>query len=179
MEAADKSTEIKLVKKAVRGSVDAYGELIEIHKNYLYRMAYLHSGNEDAALEIVQDTVLRGFHSIKKLKNPEMFKSWITRILIRKSIDYHRKNFSHAEIDDFEPVSDESGVSTEEKMDLYAAISLLPEKYRMVIVLKYFDDLTQEEIGRVMNLPRGTVSAYLTRARQELKNSLKEGYLNG
>ncbi|MCI6465573.1 MAG: sigma-70 family RNA polymerase sigma factor [Faecalicatena sp.] len=179
MEIIDTSTDIRLVKKAIRGSIDAYGELIEIHKNYLYRMAYLHSGTEDAALEIVQETILKGFHSIKTLRNPELFRSWITRILIHISIDFHRKSVPSIQIDENLPETRSLGISIEERLDLYEAIRQLPEKYRLVIVLKYFDDLKQDEIAGIMNIPRGTVAAYLTRARKELRRSLKEGYLNG
>ena len=49
---------LKDIKRAVRGSVDAYGRLIEREKDYLYRTAFLYSGDEDAAVEIVQETVL-------------------------------------------------------------------------------------------------------------------------
>ena len=49
----------------------------------------------------------------------------------------------------------------------------------MVIVLKYFDGLKQDEIAGIMNIPRGSVSSYLTRAKKELRKSLEEGYLNG
>lgn len=54
-------------------------------------------------------------------------------------------------------------------MDLNSAIERLPEKYRMVIVLKYFSDLSVHEISYIMNAPEGTVKAYLSRARDELK----------
>lgn len=179
MEESAKSTDIKLVKKAIRGNVDAYGELIAIHKSYLYRMAYLNSGSEDAALEIVQETVLRGFHAIKTLENPAVFRSWMTTILIHISSDYYKKNVPYTEINENEPEPETVGISAEEKLDLYAAIRRLPEHYRTVIVLKYFDEMKQNEIAAVMNIPRGSVSAYLTRAKKELRKSLKEGYLNG
>ena len=85
------SAEQKTVKRAMRGSVEAYGILIEEQKEYLYRTAYLYAGNEDAALEIVQETVLRAFRSIRKLREPGLFRSWITRILINVSKDYYKR----------------------------------------------------------------------------------------
>lgn len=179
MEEIKRSTDIRLVRKAIRGSVDAYGELIAIHKDYLYRMAYLHSGNEDAALEIVQETVLKGFHSIKTLQNTAVFRSWMTTILIHVSSDYYRRNIPFSELPEEEQEQENSGISAEERLDLYAAIRRLPEHYRMVIVLKYFDGLKQDEIAGIMNIPRGSVSSYLTRAKKELRKSLEEGYLNG
>ena len=77
-----------------------------------------------------------------------------------------------------EAPQEENGVSAEERLDLYRAIGSLPEKYRTVVILRYFDELKLDEIAYITGIPRGTVSAWLTRARQELRNSLKEGYLN-
>ena len=81
------------IRRAVRGHVEAYGRVIEQHKDYLYRTAFLYSGNEDAAMEIVQETVLKGFRSIKQLREPELFRTWITRILINVSKDYYRPEY--------------------------------------------------------------------------------------
>ena len=69
-------------------------------------------------------------------------------------------------------------VSAEERLDLYEAIKRLPEKYRTAVILKYFDGMKQEEVAYVMGIPRGSVSAYLTRAKRELRKYLKEGYLD-
>lgn len=166
------------VRRAMRGSVEAYGILIEKQKEYLYRMAYLYAGNEDAALEIVQETVLRAFRSIRKLREPGLFRSWITRILINVSKDYYKREMRYEAAAETEAPQEENGVSAEERLDLYRAIGSLPEKYRTVVILRYFDELKLDEIAYITGIPRGTVSAWLTRARQELRNSLKEGYLN-
>lgn len=64
------SADERTVRRAMRGSVEAYGILIEEQKEYLYRTAYLYAGNEDAALEIVQETVLRAFRSIRNCGSP-------------------------------------------------------------------------------------------------------------
>ena len=172
-------TNIRDVKRAVRGSVEAYGRLIEKNKDYLYRTAFLYSGDEEAALEIVQETVLKGFRSIKQLRNPELFRTWITRILINTSKDYYRHEIRYAQMPEEEAVYEEAGITAEERADLYEAIRRLPEKYRTAVILRYFDGLKQEEIAFVMGIPRGSVSAYLTRAKKELRKYLKEGYLNG
>ena len=72
----------KLVLKAIKGNRKAYGQLIYMHKEYLYRTAYLYLKNEDSALDIVQDCILKGFQTIKNLRQPEYFRTWLTRILI-------------------------------------------------------------------------------------------------
>ena len=77
----------KLAKKAVRGNADAYGQLITKYQEYLYKMAFLYMKNQQDALDVVGTTILKGFQNIKTLKNPEWFKTWITRILINTAND--------------------------------------------------------------------------------------------
>ncbi len=171
---------LKLARQAARGNVSAYGSLIVHYQDYLYRMAFLHVKNEAMALDVVGDCILKGFQSIRRLKHPEYFKTWITRILIRCAADAFSKNRGEVPMD---PAGEAfpagtSGISAEEKWDLYDAIDRLPEKYKTVIILKYFSELTVREIAYAMDIPEGSVKAYLSRARKELRGHLKEGYFN-
>lgn len=131
---------LKDIRRAMHGNVDAYGRVIEKHKDYLYRTAFLYAGNEDAAMEIVQETVLKGFRSIKQLREPEMFRTWITRILLNVSKDYYRHEFHFTQSFDEEMPHPEEGISAEEKLDLYEAIKRLPDK---------LDDVIRDSIGRL------------------------------
>lgn len=85
------TTDIKLIKKAIRGNSNAYGLLIEKHRAYLYKMAFLYMKNEQDALDVVGDTILKGYLQIKTLKNTNLFRTWITRILINTSYDHQKK----------------------------------------------------------------------------------------
>ena len=67
----------KLAIKAANGNAKAYGQLIEYYKEYLYRTAWLMVKNQDKALDIVGECILRGFRSIQTLQKPEYFKSWL------------------------------------------------------------------------------------------------------
>lgn len=69
--------------------------------------------------------------------------------------------------------------AVEEKLDLLAALEKLPEKQKSVIVLKYYDDLKISEIASVLELPEGTVKAYLHKAKETLRGLLKEDYIYG
>ena len=172
----------KLAKKAANGNIKAYGQLIEFYKEYLYRTAWLLVKNQENALDIVGECILKGFRSIHTLRQPEYFKSWLTRVLINTANSYYQKNPDMVSIDDEENgavqiVTPETGVSCEERMDLQQAIDLLPEKQRIVIILKYFDEMKIDEIACVLRIPSGSVKAYLNRARASLINILKEDYL--
>lgn len=74
---------------------------------------------------------------------------------------------------------DEFGISFEEKMDLYDALDHLSNQYREILTLKYFDDMKIKEIAEIMEMPEGSVKAYLSRAKKELREYLKEDYIYG
>ncbi len=171
------TNQLKLIKKAVKGDPDAYGRLISEHQEYLYKMAYLYVRNEDTALDVVGTTILNAYQSIRSLKEPEYFKTWITRILIHIAQGELRKAVYYSELDQVELPDRYHGVSLEEKYDINSAINQLSEKYRTVIYLKYFSEFTIKEIAFAMNAPEGSVKAYLSRAREELKQILKEDYV--
>ena len=84
--------DILLVKKAVKGDRRAFEDLINIYFDRLYKEAYLRCKHEEDAKEIVQETIYKAYRSIKKLKEPKYFKTWLSRILINVANDYMREN---------------------------------------------------------------------------------------
>lgn len=171
--------EIELAKASIKGDSDSFTELMKLHKVSLYKIAYSYVKDEQKALDIMQDTAYKGLLNIKKLKEPKFFKTWITRILINIAIDYTKKDSKVVYIDEeihLEKKSEQ--ITMEEKLDLYDAIDKLRDKYKMVIILKYFNDMTYEQISTTMDIPINTVKSHLIRAKEELKQFLKEDYLN-
>lgn len=175
----DKDKIMKLALKAGKGNVKVYGKLIELYKEYLYRMAFSWMKNEDAALDVVGECILKGFEKIYSLKEPAYFKTWITRILLNTAKDYLKKTVLMGQIDDLQIPEEELGISFEEKMDLYEALDHLSDRYREILTLRYFDDMKIKEIADKMELPEGSVKAYLSRAKKELRKYLKEDYIYG
>lgn len=169
--------QLKLVKKAIKGNPDAYGELIKEYQDYLYKTAYLYVKNEETALDAVGTAVLKAYLQIHTLRNPEYFKTWITRILINAAYDEQRKLICHSELSENLKETSREEISLEEKYDINTAVTRLSEKYRTVIILKYFNEFSIKEIADIMGAPEGSVKAYLSRARDELKKILKEDYI--
>lgn len=167
----------KLVSKAIKGNPKAYGQLMEHYKEYMYRTAYLMARNEDAALDIVGDSILRGFRFISSLKNPDYFRTWITRIVINAANDYFRTNPYTEDLDTISDIYIKENISQEEKLDLYYALEKLQDNYKQVIMLRYFHEMKISEIAYTLQMPEGTVKAYLTRAKNELRHLLKEDHL--
>ena len=163
-----------LVKKAMRGSPQAFGDLIEAQQEYLYRMAYRYVRQEADALDVVQESILKAYKSLKTLREPEHFRTWLTKILINTAQDLLRKRKPEASLAEGPDLPAPEGMSPEERMDLHWAVAQLPEKYQDVVKLKYFDGCTIREISQATGMPEGTVSVYLRRAIGRLQVLLKE-----
>lgn len=169
------SEEYSLVCKAIRGKSEAYGELIKIYNPYFYKVAFLYVKNEEVAMEIVQDSVCHGFLKIGFLRNPEYFSTWMVRIIMNKAARYLSKSKKFVDYD--ESIEREShNEHLEERLDIHYAINRLPKKYKDVIILKYFYELSVSEIASKQHLPENTVKSYLARARSRLRKLLKEDY---
>ena len=171
----------KLVDMAMKGNDEAFEQLISSVRAKLYRTAYSYVRNEQDALDIYQETIYKAYISLKKLKKPESFQSWITRILVSKCIDFIRKESRHFSTDNeeifAELISKESVDYIAHSMDLSEAFKFLDPKYKTIILLRYYHDFSIKEIAAIMNYPEGTVKSHLHRVQKELRPILKEGYI--
>lgn len=182
------SVNIKKVKKALRGNKDTFIELIEERKKDIYRLAYIYVGNEDDSLDLVQDIVYKAYISINKLKNPEYFNTWITRITINSCINFLKKKrrILKNELQGLEPeqiykynenaenIKDTFGI-IESNIDLKKAIGKLDLNLKTIIILKYYQDLTITQISELISAPSGTVKTHLNKALGILRLELKGG----
>ncbi len=171
----------KLVQNAKKGNDEAFEQLISSVRHKLYRTAYSYVRNEQDALDIYQETIYKAYTSLKSLKKPESFQSWILKILVFKSIDFIRKDSRHFTTDNTEIfaelISKENVDYIAHSMDLSDAFKFLDPKYKTIILLRYYHDLSIKEIATILNYPEGTVKSYINRAKKELKPILKEGYM--
>lgn len=167
--------DLALVKRAMRGNPKAFAALIEREQEYLYRMAFLYVRQEQDALDVVQDSIVKAYRKMKTLREPAYFHTWLTKVVINTAQDPLRQRKAEIFLEeggDDLPASVE--LSPEERMDLHEAVAQLPEKYQDVVKLKYFDGYTIREISRITGMPQGTVSVYLRRAVGQLRVLLKE-----
>lgn len=165
----------KKVKKATKGDEKAFQELIDLEKNKLYRMAYVYVKNEEDALDIVQDAIYKAFTSIKSLKHPQYFSTWLSRILINSALDFIKKHERIIPTGEMDVIPGERHSLIEEKLDLALAIEELDVPYKTVIILRYYKDFTVKQIAEILDCPEGTIKTRLHRAIRQLKSELKEG----
>lgn len=139
-------------------------------KARLYRTALLYLGSESAALDAVDEAVYKGLRACKKLRQPEFFATWLTRILINVCNSELRRRRREIAVD----ALPETAAEEFDALPLKEAVRRLPEELRAVVILRYFSGLTLAETARALNIPAGTVSTRQRRALSLLKLELTE-----
>ncbi len=156
---------------------DAKNILIEYIKNNeakLYRIAYSYVAQRDAALDIVQEAIIKALENIDKLRVKEYVKTWFYRILINEALMYIRKNKKYVqmecdikeELEDFENTSDNN-------IEIYQNVQKLDDKLKTVIVLRYFENLKLEEISKITNTNLSTVKSRLYKGLEIIKRNME------
>jgi RNA polymerase sigma-70 factor (TIGR02954 family) len=160
-----------LLVKAQRGDDEAFFELISSNKQQLYRIAYSYLKSENDALEAIQEVTFRAYKGIKKVKQANYFKTWLIRIMINYCIDEQRKRkrliFTEKEVAS-------TNEDNETNIAMQDAIYKLKANYQKVIFLKYYEDLTVQQIASVLEKPEGTIKTWLHKALKQLKVILEK-----
>jgi len=165
----------ELVHRARKDDAEAFGELMKMSQEKLYRIAYSYVKNRDDALDIVSESVYKAYVNLRTLKNPEYFNTWIIRIVINQSVNFLNKTKRITLKEDLSQSPEEQNpIQTIELMDLNDAMDRLNENQKAVIILKYFEDLTLTQIAEIMKRPVGTVKTYLHSALKALRLEMKE-----
>ena len=169
-----------LVKAAQKGNASAFAELLSEHQNKLYRIAFAHFRNEQDAFEAMQEVACRAFKGIKKLKAPQYFSTWITRIVLNYCADElkRRDRSVSSWSGEMEPPPSEVEDDRIMAMDMRQAVDQLQPQSKQLIILKYYEDLTITQISQMLECPDGTIKTRLHKALRELRGLIrKEGDL--
>ncbi|MGC4379208.1 RNA polymerase sigma factor SigW [Fictibacillus sp. Mic-4] len=174
-----------LVSRVKEGDHEAFEGLVELFKDKIYRLCYRMVGNRHEAEDLAQETFVRAYTKINQYNGEYKFSTWLYRIATNLCIDRLRKkkpDFSldaevpgadgatlYSQVATVEPLPEEAVVEKEKHDQLQQEIIKLPEKYRTAILLKYVEDLSLEEIGKIMDLPVPTVKTRIHRGREALK----------
>ena len=143
----------------------------EALRDRLYRTAWLYLGSEADALEAVDEAVYQALRALGKLRQPEFFETWVTRILINEC---HRELRRRKRLAGEEALPDTAGPDDYDALPLKEAIRRLPEDLRAVVILRFFTGYTQAETARALEIPQGTVATRQRRALELLRLELGE-----
>jgi RNA polymerase sigma-70 factor (ECF subfamily) len=171
------STDLELVRAATE-DLEAFGELIRRHQDFVYGAAMRVVRNPAIAEELAQDTFLRAFRALDGFRGDSQVRSWLYRIAtnLAKNTVVRRKEFPTDQGLDV-PVHIHHTARLEThamSVDLRAAIDRLPDKLKEPLVLREYDELSYEEIAEKTNTPLNTVRTRILRARRALRDDMEE-----
>lgn len=167
------------VQKARDGDADAFAELYSLVYKDLYRIALVNLKNQHDASDVVSDTVLEAFTSIKNLRDEKAFKAWIVKILTvkikNKQKDYIKKNNYQNELDVLDSVEQEKSQEINYNgLELMDEFMRLNEEERLVLSLSVVSGYKSEEIAKITGSSANTVRSKVARAKIKLKQMLTE-----
>lgn len=169
------------------GDTSAFQEIVLAYQDTIYRLCFRMLGDHHNAQDATQDTFLKAYQNLKSFKPDASLYTWLYRIAVNTCIDYKRRSVSESLFKRFsnnensveqEPSGSPSPEMLSESGQLAAALQKalgkLSKKLRAVIVMKEVEGLSYEDIAGVMDISIGTVKSRISRAREELKELMKE-----
>ena len=156
--------------------VGDFGELAELHREHLRRVAVRLSGNAEIAKDLVQETLLRALRRFDRFQPGTHVRTWLVTILTNLFLDQMKhenvKRKAEPELVALEPIEDDPALSVVADAELYSAIQALEPELRDVVELCYLKQMRYREVAVKLNLPTGTIGTRLMRARARLRELL-------
>lgn len=150
-------------------------EFIVSNRENLYRVAYSYVKSKEDALDIVQESIYKALRSSHKIKDPSTIKAWVYRILINTAIDFIRKNKKIIYVEN--KILDLHAEYVDNKttdFDLQKALDTLPPKYKTIVILRFFEDMKIQDIGKILNINTNTVKTQLYAALKKLRTEMED-----
>lgn len=170
-----------MINRARDGDKKAFGKLIEHYQNRIFAVTYGIVGSRHDAEDIAQDTFIKAYEGIRRLKNGTAFYSWLIRIAVNTSLNY-KKSSQKTRTVPLDTISEpvyqgenpDAYVENREGMErVETLLNELPSEHRAVLVLREIEGLSYEEISVLLDIPLGTVKSRINHAREKLRRAVK------
>lgn len=173
-----------------RRDADAFEALVLQHERMIYLLCLRMTGSPADAQDCAQEAFLNAYKAFGKFRGEANAKTWLYRIAYNACVDYLRRRRKEVSLDalreaGFDPSDDrlpppgEAAERAELRRQIGQAVLSLPEDHRAVMILRDYQQLSYEEIARILDVNEGTVKSRLNRAREKVKNILMNGEQNG
>ena len=149
---------------------EEFAKRIEDMRGKLYKTAFLYLGNETLAIDALDEAVYKALCGYRKLRQPEYFDTWITRILINECYNEMRRQKRFKQVEELPETMEE----VFDSLPLKEAIRRLPKHLKEVVILRYFVGYTLVETAETLGIPQGTVATRQRKALKLLKLELGE-----
>jgi len=175
-------SDAEVVAWVLAGERDAYALLVRRHQASLYRHALGMVGQPDAAADLVQDSLVKGYSSLAHCQDPARFGAWVFRILRNRCLDYlkdrRRRTVPIQEGTAFAREGDDPEVRLERaeaREEVTEALAALPEAQREAFLLKHVDGRSYEEMAEMLGASVSALKMRVLRAREALQERLRGG----
>ncbi len=173
------------IEKALAGDLDAFGELVRLYERPVFNLAYRMLGEAGEAEDAAQEAFLKAYSHLNRYDTTRSFKTWLLSITSNHCIDRLRKRrLTYLSLEEPLPphpalTSDELGpeaaaIARERSQVIQQLLDGLSPEYRLVVVLRYWYDLSYTEIAEMLSTSESAVKSRLFRARQALAKQLEE-----
>lgn len=177
------------IKQVKKGDQAAYSDVVQFYQERIYQHCYRMLGNKHEAEDLAQEAFIRAYVNIDSFDERRKFSTWLYRIATNLTIDRIRKRkpdyYLDAEIKGTEGLTMYSQLSSTNPLPLeevenlelnhyiHQQISELPPKYRSIIILRYLEEFSLQEISDILDIPIGTVKTRIHRGREALRKKLR------
>lgn len=189
----EKAQIAQLVEKVRKGDNKAFELLYNETNRGAYFVALKITGNEDDAMDILQDSYVKALDKLDGLKNDEAFVSWFNQIVANTAKNYlckmkpvlfnteedEQASYDWQTEEDSDYIPEESLDTNESRKAIMDIIDGLPEDRRLCVLMYYFDDMGTSQIAKTLEIPEGTVKSHLLHARKSIKKTIEELRLKG
>jgi len=176
--------EQELIRRAQRGDTDAFADLLVLHERFVYNLAARTIGNPTEAEDVAQEAFVRAWQALPSFRGQSALRTWLYRIVVNLCLNRFprlRRELSELTADDFSALPEAARPEfdpaihselRERRALLHREIERLPESQRLLITLRYQDEMSYEDIASLVGLPLGTVKTGLFRAKERLRQTL-------
>lgn len=153
-------------------SKEEFAALAENYMDTIYRLAYSWIKNSHDANDVTQEVLMQLYRTPQKFESDAHLKNWLIRVTINQCKMLFRSPWK--KVEDIGEYAETLGFEEESYLDLFQAVMKLDKKYRVPVLLFYYEGYSTAEIASLLNIPDKTVSTRLFRAKAKLKEYLKE-----
>jgi RNA polymerase sigma-70 factor (ECF subfamily) len=175
-------SDVDLVGRAAAGDVDAFTELVRVHQDLAFRVAWTVCRSTPDAEEAAQDAFVKAYRSMGRFRPGADFRPWLLAIVANEARN-RRRSVARRELyelqaasrpTDEQPQPEAAAIAADRRQVLIAAVEQLPERERLIVACRFWLGLSEEETARTAGVARGTVKSRTARAMSRLQSILGE-----
>ena len=187
---SDRLRDEELVSYIIKGKTDLFSVIVDRYQSKVFSTAWNYTHDHEEARDLTQEIFLKLYNNLGSYKSKASFSTWLYRIAVNRCIDWTRKkklptvstiyDGNDEETDIYDTIADSGGgpeetlINLENRAYIRKVVEELPEIYKTVIILYYFEDFSPQEISDITDIPKRTIETRLYRGKNLLKLRLEE-----